>query len=162
MKWPKLFLNKGMPLHLILEWALGNYFYVVKQIIYLYIGQSELVFRWRLPKPQDKFKWIKLGVTNNKPIIRGINVSLFIQLPTGCRVNFPHHYTWATKGKGIPLQQPTQSRSSRDVPESLMNFSKLALPCKIIYVYSNDMKGKTHIISLRGWVTFTRSFNLHF
>lgn len=56
----------------------------------------------------------------------------------------------ATKGKGIPLQQPTQSQSSRDLPESLMNFSKLALPCKIIYVYSNDLKeGKTHIISLR-------------
>lgn len=41
----------------------------------------------------------------------------------------------APKGKGIPLQQPTQSQSSRDVPESLRNFSKLALPCKIICLF---------------------------
>lgn len=72
---------------------------------------------------------------------------LSIQLPTGCRVNFPK----ATEGKGIPLKQPTQSQRQRDDPTSLMNVLKLALPCKVIHVYSNDLKeGKAHIVSLRG------------
>lgn len=75
-----------------------------------------------------------------------------------CSLPWPPYLRLLEEGAFLSNQHYPRGR---DIPKAVMNFSKLASPCKQIHVYSNDSKRKETSYNFFEGLTLRRFFKLY-